>query len=246
MGKAQMDEEVKASQERIAELERTQAERKRAGEAIPERRIWLSVAGMFVLLCILAWLNEILDLPHLLLGTPHTPINWREAVIETVLIASVGLFAVLRLIRDITKRKRTEEALKQYSERLEELVEERTADLKTTNEQLQMEITERVQAEESLRRERDLAEALEEAAAAVSSTLHLDEVLDNILEQVDRVVAGDASTVMLIENDIARVTRWRGDELPGEEIQPSRFDIPIARYPYLMKMEMRICSIFTL
>jgi PAS domain-containing protein len=68
---------------------------------------------MFVLLCILVWLNEILDFPHLLLGALHTPINWREAILETVLIAGVGLFVVLRLIHDVTERKRAEEALRE-------------------------------------------------------------------------------------------------------------------------------------
>ena len=62
---------------------------------------------MFVLLCILVWLNEILDLPHLLLGAPRTPINWQEAIIEMVLIVTVSLFAVSRLIDDINERKRT-------------------------------------------------------------------------------------------------------------------------------------------
>jgi len=66
---------------------------------------------MFVLLCILEWLNETLDLPHLLLGAPHTPTNWREAIVETALIAGVGIFAVLRLIRDTARRRRAEEAL---------------------------------------------------------------------------------------------------------------------------------------
>jgi GAF domain-containing protein len=86
------------------------------------------------------------------------------------------------------------------------------------------------------REQRELAEALEEAAAAVSSTLDLDQVLDRILEQVERVVAGDAFSVILIEDDGARLARWRGYELPGEETQPSRFEIPIAQYPNLMKM----------
>jgi signal transduction histidine kinase len=96
---------------RLKEPESVTAERKRAQQEIPERRIWLPVAGTFVLLCISVWLNEIVDLPHLLLGAPHTPTNWHEAIIEMVLIASVGLFTVLRLIRDIAERKRAEEKL---------------------------------------------------------------------------------------------------------------------------------------
>jgi len=90
-------------------------------QPIPERRTWLYIAGMFVLLCILEWLNEILDLPHLLLGAPRTPINWHEAAIEIALIAIVGLLVVLRLIRDITERKRAEEALRQRTAQLEAL-----------------------------------------------------------------------------------------------------------------------------
>ena len=77
--------------------------------AATERRIWLPVAGTFVLLCLLVWLNEIVDFPHLLLGAPRTPINWHEAITETALIASTGLFTVSRLIRNIIERKRAEE-----------------------------------------------------------------------------------------------------------------------------------------
>ena len=89
---------------------------------------------------------------------------------------------------------------------------------------------------EAEREQRELAEALQEAAAAVSSTLDLDEVLDHILEQVERAVDGDSFSVILIEDDIARLTRWRGYELPGERTQPLRFDIPMAKYPNLIKM----------
>jgi len=104
-----MKDKRKAKEQLVLEASETQ--RKRVKQGIPERRIWLPVAGMFVLLCILVWLNESMDLPRLLLGALPTPINWREAIVETVLIAGVGLFAVLRLIRDITERVRAQEAL---------------------------------------------------------------------------------------------------------------------------------------
>ena len=60
----------------------------------------------------------------------------------------IGVFAVAR---DITEGKRTEEELKERRHHLEELVEERTAELATANEQLQQEITEHKQAAEALR-----------------------------------------------------------------------------------------------
>jgi len=57
----------------------------------------------------------------------------------------------LELMKEITERKRAEEKLSEYSEHLEDIVKERTAELKAVNEQLQTEITERKRTEETLR-----------------------------------------------------------------------------------------------
>ncbi len=84
--------------------------------------------------------------------------------------------------------------------------------------------------------QRELAEALEEAAAVVSSTLDPDQVLNRILEQVSRVVPNDATNIMLIEEDQARVVRWRGYERFGAEefVRAVVFHIP--EVPGLQKM----------
>jgi len=60
------------------------------------------IAGMFIVLCVLMWMDEILDLPHYLLGTPPTLTNWLELAIETTLIAGVALF----ILREIARRKK--------------------------------------------------------------------------------------------------------------------------------------------
>lgn len=87
---------------------------------------------------------------------------------------------------------------------------------------------------QSEREQRELTEALEKAAAAVSSTLELDQVLDRILEQVERVVTGDAFNVMMIEGDIARAVRWltRG----RVERRYRQFAARVAKYPNLVRM----------
>jgi len=65
---------------------------------------------------------------------------------------------------------------------------------------------------EAEREQRELAEALAQAAAAVTATLDLSEVLDRILEQVERIVPGDACNIMLIEGNFAYPVRSRGYE----------------------------------
>jgi PAS domain S-box-containing protein len=76
-------------------------------------------------------------------------IFWMEGFSK--LIEYQGKPAIQAAITDITERKQVEEELKKYREHLVELVEERTANLKASNERLQREITERKKAEEEIR-----------------------------------------------------------------------------------------------
>ena len=86
------------------------------------------------------------------------------------------------------------------------------------------------------RKQRRVSEALEEAAAAVGSTLELEEVLDRILEQASRVVDGDAFNVMLVEEDQARICRWRGYEQYGAEQFLSTAEFFVPNLPNLREM----------
>ncbi len=86
------------------------------------------------------------------------------------------------------------------------------------------------------REQRELAQALEQAAAAVSSTLDRDEVLDRILEQTARVVAGDAFNIMQVKDNTVRVVRARGYEQVGAAEQILHFVAPLSDFPALMQM----------
>jgi hypothetical protein len=57
------------------------------------RQVCAWQAAAAVLIVTLIWLNEILDLPFLIMGAPMTPVNWRESLLETMVV--VPIFGLL-------------------------------------------------------------------------------------------------------------------------------------------------------
>jgi len=43
-----------------------------------------------VSIIVLIWLDELIDIPHLLFGAESTPLNWRESLFESIMIALLG------------------------------------------------------------------------------------------------------------------------------------------------------------
>ncbi|HEX3052678.1 MAG TPA: ATP-binding protein [Aggregatilineaceae bacterium] len=88
-------------------------------------------------------------------------------------------------------------------------------------------ITERQQMEQAEREQRILAEALADAAATLATSLNPDEVLDRILDNVDRVITFDIANIMLVEDNHARIVRQRGyaERGLGEWISQVQFEL---------------------
>ncbi len=90
------------------------------------------------------------------------------------------------------------------------------------------EITERKRAAEAEREQRVLAEALRDTAAALNSSLNLDEVLDRILDNVGQVVPHDAANIMLTDGVYAKVARAHGYDRLGLHDWIMALSLPIA------------------
>jgi diguanylate cyclase (GGDEF)-like protein/PAS domain S-box-containing protein len=97
-------------------------------------------------------------------------------------------------------------------------------------------ITERKQAEAAEHEQRLLAEALRDTAAALSSTLQFNELLDRILTNMEHVVPHDAANIMLVENGLARIERSKGYLYDWDTESRSESRFPIADIPTLKHM----------
>ena len=68
------------------------------------KRILIFELVGFCIVLIFLWLDELLDLPHYLFGSPATPINYAESIFETVgllLLGTLAIFSTSILLRRI-------------------------------------------------------------------------------------------------------------------------------------------------
>lgn len=91
-------------------------------------------------------------------------------------------------------------------------------------------------AQKELREERDLAEALKDAAATLTTTLDFESVLDRILEQVSSVIPNEACNFMLIEAGRVSVVRWLGYEAFHAAAFMNEAELSLAGTPSLQQM----------
>ncbi len=71
-------------------------------EQLIKRIIWIEITG-FLSIIMIIWLDEFIDIPHILFGAMATPPNYPESIFETVLIILLALIIVI-LTNTILKR----------------------------------------------------------------------------------------------------------------------------------------------
>jgi len=92
-------------------------------------------------------------------------------------------------------------------------------------------VTDRKQAEERERAQRDLAEALSNSAAALNSTLEFTDVLESIENNVGRVVKHDSVGVLLLDEtrQIAKIVGYHDVRDRSEKMQDVQFSVSQTR-----------------
>ncbi|MDF9409108.1 PAS domain S-box protein [Pelotomaculum isophthalicicum JI] len=157
----------------------------------------------------------------------------KELINESVDDNDGNLVGAIKSIRDITKHKHEEQEIRQYRNHLEKLVIE----LRTTNERLQQEITERKQIEEALRESEERYRQLVELSPD-AIFLHSKDRLDFINEAAAKLIGAESPEeaigmpmIDLIEPDYREIVseKWRlvqeeGKRVPSKEEKLIQFD----------------------
>ena len=62
-------------------------------EQFIKKIIRVEIIGFFIVILI-AWLDELLDLPHIFFGASLSPINYFESIFESTLISIIGIIII--------------------------------------------------------------------------------------------------------------------------------------------------------
>ncbi len=138
-------------------------------------------------------------LERLLVGSGEQ--RWIETNKVPIRNLAGDVIGIIGTFEEVTERVEAEREHRRVLEELDERVKKRTTDLSRANESLRREVEDRIRIQSEERQQRAYAEALRETAAAISRTLVLDEVIEEVIVGVERLVSNDLTALMLFNDD---------------------------------------------
>ena len=162
----------------------------------------------------------------------HVPLEiWASPIkddlgnVETAVVA----------FQDITPRKQVEAELYEFRHHLEQLVEQRTAELDTLNKQLSQEVTVRKSLEEILRKRLEWLSAVNRVHQSIGSTKDLPQAFGVLSTTIIQLLVAQSTTMGLWDsegNQIEALCHLEGDGLPQPVISspyPFQKDSPTGK-----------------
>ncbi len=95
-----------------------------------------------------------------------------------------GVVGMIGVATDVTARKQAEEAIRDAKKDLEVRVEERTLELRHTNQKLQLEIAQRTQVEQSLRESQVCLQLLNNISRGITAGVSVEQVIASTVQQI--------------------------------------------------------------
>jgi PAS domain S-box-containing protein len=128
-------------------------------------------------------------------------VRWLETNKVPLRDVNGEIIGVLGTFEDVTGRRNAEEELQRTLDDLDDRVQRRTTELVRANEALRREVEDRIRLQAEERQQRAYAEALRDTAAAMSETLDVDDVIEQVLFGVERLVSNDLAALIVTRPD---------------------------------------------
>lgn len=124
-----------------------------------------------------------------------------DATLLVILLSPVLYFCLFRtLVRHIHERRKVEAELRNHRDRLDELVNERTAELRAANQNLKTEISERKRAEDKLKHELSINSALSELyEPLISPDATVEDIAYTVLDKAKALTGSEHGYVSSID-----------------------------------------------
>ena len=142
----------------------------------------------------------------------------------------IAIAASLQMANSVIK---TEEELARHRQNLELLVDERTAELGRSNDQLEQEIEERKQIEQAINRRAEELAVLHQTAHAVSHVTDLIKTLQDVSETITYVFDAGYTHIIISEKNQTELKLMVGFEQGVGPIEPTSLDLSLADMPLM-------------